>query len=92
MRNFGTGVLIGLMALVGMAYGVLGGITLTTVVFTRLGNALQYRLLLTAGGTMGGIIGAISNVCLWLVVYGFVVTMRDVLRKTRASPTDGEGN
>lgn len=90
MRNFGTGVLIGLMALVGMAYGVLGGITLTTVVFTRLDNTIHHRLLLTAGGAMGGVIGAISNVCLWLVVYGFVVTVSGMLRKRRGSAANGE--
>jgi len=78
------------MAFVGMAYGVLGGITLATVVFTQLDNSLLSRLLLTASGTMGGVIGAISNVCLWLVVYGFVVTMRDALRQKRDSATNGE--
>jgi hypothetical protein len=90
MRNIITGVLIGLMALVGMAYGVLGGITLCTVVFTQLSNTAQYRLLLTAGGTMGGIIGAVSNVCLWLVVYGFSVTVHDTLRRKQESSTGGD--
>ena len=90
VRGIAYGFVIALMALIGMAYGVLGGITLCTVVFTRLDNTIHYRLLLTAGGTMGGVVGAISSVCFWLVVYGLVVTVRDMMREARKSPASGE--
>jgi len=83
MRGITAGVLVAVLAVIGAGYGVLTGITLATVVITDIENTLPYRLLLTAGGTFGGLIGAACNVSLGLVLYGFVVTMRDTLRSRR---------
>ena len=90
MRGITAGLLVAVLAVIGAGYGVLTGITLATVVLTDIENTLAYRLLLTAGGTFGGLIGAVCNVSLGLVLYGFVVTMIGALRSRRARQEAGE--
>jgi hypothetical protein len=89
LRRMTFGFLLGLMALIGLAYGVLAGITLATVIITDLADTLYYRLVLTAAGTFGGIIGAACNVSLGLVLYGFVLTTRQMLRSRRTTESEG---